>query len=352
MRLFALLRLILLVAVLICGFHYLFTAIGNRNSRNLRPVCSKTVTNRVDVGILKRYPRHSLAQYNLPIASKPLNWLFIQTVLAPLATVCDAEVVFVVNSEPGNYAERENLRRNVFTENIKLTRRISVFFVIGMSGEPHLDTKVSTEANRKEDILLVNVLENYHNITHKARAWITFLHDTCESPAPKFVTKIDDDIMLDLPGFLNLLHEFHAFKRVVLGRVYTNGPVMRHPASKWYLSKKEYASNGLGLYLQGMAYTFSFDLINGMYDNLKRVQYLWMDDWYVTHALMKDLTAIYFDLSKHYLSLDSEAEVANRLKRAKLLSRKLLFGHFRPKSAFPADRRQAAWEKLRLASCS
>ena len=63
---------------------------------------------------------------------------------------------------------------------------------------------------------------------------------------------------------------------------------------------------------------------------------LQMDDWYVTHALLNQTRAIYFDLQSHYISTDSLQEF-NEFTGGKFKRRRLLFGHFRPKSRLVDD---------------
>uniref|UniRef100_A0A914YIJ8 Hexosyltransferase n=1 Tax=Panagrolaimus superbus TaxID=310955 RepID=A0A914YIJ8_9BILA len=139
--------------------------------------------------------------------------------------------------------------------------------------------------------------------------------------------------MIDIPGLLKILELFQPFKNAILGRVYSNAQIVRNPMSKWYLSKAEFPAHSLGIYCQGMAYSFSFNLLSKMYENLHKVQYLWMDDWYVTHALLFQSQAIYFDLQNHYISTDT-IEGYQKVVEKKEQRKKLLFGHFRPKSRF------------------
>ncbi|KAH7680260.1 Protein F48F7.3 [Aphelenchoides avenae] len=142
---------------------------------------------------------------------------------------------------------------------------------------------------------------------------------------------MDDDVHVDVDGVLRLIDDFRRHKNVVLCRVFEHGSVVRNAASKWHLSPDEYAHSTLGTYCQGMAYAFSADLLSAMYRKLKRVQYLWMDDWYVTNGLLNGSKALYIDINKHFLSTNTEDELDVMLNNdSQAASKRVLFAHFRP----------------------
>lgn len=68
-------------------------------------------------------------------------------------------------------------------------------------------------------------------------------------------------------------------KKLLFCRAIPNGQISRNPASKWFLSSREYKRNkprGLGLYCQGMAILLSGDLLRLALSNMKIVQFLWV----------------------------------------------------------------------------
>ena len=73
------------------------------------------------------------------------------------------------------------------------------------------------------------------SISFQTRSWISFIHEKCKDAVenPDFIIKIDDDVSVDLKAVANVLEDFTALKKVVLGRVFTNNPVVRNPDSKW-----------------------------------------------------------------------------------------------------------------------
>ncbi|PIO67792.1 N-acetyllactosaminide 3-alpha-galactosyltransferase, partial [Teladorsagia circumcincta] len=202
---------------------------------------------------------------------------------------------YATNSSPASFVVRnERDRLNA--------RRI---FVIGSTTEP--TDKYEKEAEKYNDLVQVDTIEHYHNITFKAQAWVQLLSSCPKTPA--FIIKLDDDVMVDRVGMAYLVDRYSTSRRILGCRVLRHGSVVRNPASKWYLSHNEYHDSDLGTYCQGMAYVFSGDQLRHMRENILRVQFLWMDDWYVTRALLSGSNTTLLDLSDHYCSTNSDEEL-------------------------------------------
>ncbi|KAK0405377.1 hypothetical protein QR680_017954 [Steinernema hermaphroditum] len=291
------------------------------------------------------YGIHSLEQLNVPVMAQPLNWINFTLLQLPRFT-CDGEplnLVVIVHSAVTNTDRRNFMRREYFNKINQKHYNAKPIFVLGRSRVAESNELVRQEAASFGDILQIDVEENYHNITHKARAWIPYLKQNCGNM--KYILKMDDDVMMDMQGLQILLDHYQLQKRLVLCRTFADGVVVRNPRSKWYLSREEYPIDNLGLYCQGMAYVFSGDLLRYMDGNLRKVQYLWMDDWYVTHGLLRAANAIFVDIGRHYVSINSEQELDSVAKGPYKKYRKL-FGHFRPAERYPLAERVKIWSRL------
>uniref|UniRef100_A0A1I7Y4J6 Hexosyltransferase n=1 Tax=Steinernema glaseri TaxID=37863 RepID=A0A1I7Y4J6_9BILA len=277
--------------------------------------------------------------------AQPLNWInfsFLQSP-NPLCTGDPLNLV-VVHSAVMNRDRRNFMRATYFSKEIQQRYGLSPLFVLGKSRVPESNDLVRKEADSFGDILQIDVEETYHNITHKTRAWISYLNQQCGSQV-KYILKMDDDVMMDIHGLQILLDHYRRQKRLVLCRTFVDGVVVRNPKSKWYLSREEYPIDNLGLYCQGMAYVLSGDLLKRLNENLRKVQYLWMDDWYVTHGLLRAANAIFIDIGRHYVSINSERELDSATKGAFKKYRKF-FGHFRPSEKYPLAERLRVWSRL------
>ncbi|VDN30454.1 unnamed protein product, partial [Cylicostephanus goldi] len=111
-------------------------------------------------------------------------------------SLCESNisVVFVIHSDLKNVAQRQFQRKQLddaWLDQLHAKR----MFVVGSPSILEVGSKYEEEAKKYDDLLQVDTIEHYHNITYKAQAWIQLL-TTCPHP-PKFVIKIDDDVMID-----------------------------------------------------------------------------------------------------------------------------------------------------------
>jgi hypothetical protein len=117
--------------------------------------------------------------------------------------------------------------------------------------------RLEKEAKHFDDLLVINgINEHYHNITHKTRAWISWIHKKCRNPT--IIFKCDDDVQLNIHGLIRLFYLFDNQDSLITCRLLRSGQVVRNPKSKWFLSKREYSQSTLGTYCQGMAFAFRF----------------------------------------------------------------------------------------------
>ncbi|KAI1707951.1 galactosyltransferase domain-containing protein [Ditylenchus destructor] len=256
----------------------------------------------------------------------PQNLIDIKFLKEPerICSTNQYDVIFVVHSKNSNFKERNFLRDKYFKKaSDKAMKSSQTIFVVSVqNANQTVITNIMNESKSFEDMLIIeNVSDDYHRLVYKSSRY-----------SPKHIVKMDDDVQVNIPALLEELQHFERQKKFVLCRVFQNGQISRNPQSKWFLSKTEYENSDLGLYCQGMAYVFSLDLLAKLYSNIYKVQYLWMDDWYVTHALMNGTGAIFFDISPHIISLESKTMAENLTLSDHFKRYQPLFGHFRPAS--------------------
>lgn len=72
-----------------------------------------------------------------------------------------------------------------------------------------------------------------------------------------------------------------------------------------------------------------------------------MDDWYTTHALLNNSGAVFFDISPHFISTNSEDELNNYLNKLKPSPKyPPIFAHFRPSIKYTFKKQQQIWENI------
>ncbi|CAI2355756.1 unnamed protein product [Caenorhabditis sp. 36 PRJEB53466] len=254
---------------------------------------------------------------------------------------CDFKnkTVIIVHSHV-NHTKLRAYQRSTFTRKWLDRNNAIMYFVVASEDSSNIDD----EMEKFGDVLQVDAVENYHNITYKAIYWIRELAK-CEH-GPKIIVKIDDDVHTDLIGLQFLMKRYYTLDDFIACRVLPNGQVVRNPASKWYLSKDEYKFNNLGTYCQGMAYLISGNLLPIIHGNIEKSQILWMDDWYVTRSLIRDYKISYYSLDQHIMSPNSESELKDGLKNVRKQRYRTIFAHFRPPQKFPMYRRTRVWANI------
>ncbi|KAI6239220.1 Hexosyltransferase [Aphelenchoides fujianensis] len=89
----------------------------------------------------------------------------------------------------------------------------------------------------------------------------------------------------------------------------------RRKDSKWYLSPSEFPFRNLGIFCAGMAATYTMDLIPTMVENSKYTRFVWLDDWYVSHALLNGVDFTLYDISDLYLVSERKRDAYRQLRQ-------------------------------------
>lgn len=168
---------------------------------------------------------------------------------------------------------------------------VRVFFV----GEPKEHNPKLVENLRKEsakykDIVQMDFLDSYHNLTIKTMMIMNWVANHCRSA--QYAMKIDADIFLNMPYLVAYLQN-KAKHNYITGSVINDGQPRRNPNSKWYLSEELYPENLFPPYLSGAGYVFSVDLAKKISMASKFVRPIPMED-------------VYVGLCLHFLSVQPE----------------------------------------------
>lgn len=166
-----------------------------------------------------------------------------------------------------------------------------VFFV----GEPReheakLVEDLQRESAAYRDIVQMDFLDTYHNLTIKTMMIMNWVSRYCRSA--QYAMKIDADIFLNVPYLVDYLRN-KAKHNYITGSVIDDGHPRRDPNSKWHLSEETYPENLFPPYLSGAGYVFSVDLA-------KKIS---MASRFVRPVPMED---VYVGLCLHFLSVRPE----------------------------------------------
>uniref|UniRef100_A0A914VJM7 Hexosyltransferase n=2 Tax=Plectus sambesii TaxID=2011161 RepID=A0A914VJM7_9BILA len=200
--------------------------------------------------------------------------------------------------------------------------KTAVVFALGYTTNVSMQAAVTRESKSYRDIVQEDYIDSYKNLTYKGIMWLKFASEYC--PQAQYVLKVDDDIFVNifnLVGHLGRMakHKSHPPKSVIC-LVWYGMVVNRDVNNKWYVSKEEYANDTFPPYCSGSAYIITRDLIRPMYEQSFKIKFMWVDDWYITGALIEALHVEHTSIASLYVLAAAEI-------RERLVDGYALFGH-------------------------
>ncbi|XP_055080147.1 beta-1,3-galactosyltransferase 1 [Periophthalmus magnuspinnatus] len=166
-------------------------------------------------------------------------------------------VVFLVPVAPHNYAAREAVRKTWGAPGVDT---LTLFF-LGLpedsSKRAEIQDKVEEESKNYGDIIQINFIDSYQNLTIKTLMMMRWLDVHC--PQTRYGMKVDADIFVNV-FYLKDYLKFCPRRSFITGSVINDGAPRRNSESKWHLSEQEYPEDTFPPYVSGAGYVFSWDL--------------------------------------------------------------------------------------------
>lgn len=186
-------------------------------------------------------------------------------------------LVFLVPVAPQEAEARQAVRR---TWGAPGRDTLTLFF----SGLPKeallspLQRVLEKESQQHGDIIQMDFLDSYWNLTIKTMLMMKWLVDHC--PNSSYAMKVDSDIFVNV---FYLIQRLRSSPRVgfITGSVIRDGSPRRDPSSKWYLSKELYLEDSFPPYVSGAGYVFSTDLAARISWASRFVRVIPLEDVYV-----------------------------------------------------------------------
>ncbi|KAH7971142.1 hypothetical protein HPB49_019499 [Dermacentor silvarum] len=155
-----------------------------------------------------------------------------------------------------------------------------VVFLLGMTPDQEVQRKVLTEHNIYGDIVQGDFVDSYKNLTYKTVMLIRWAREKCSEV--NFVLKIDDDMLLSVWDLAVVVNDLEGIKRTMWGYLYRGASPNRNVASKWYVSRKEYAPDTYPAFLSGTGYLISGDSIATLEELISDECFFPLEDIYLT----------------------------------------------------------------------
>jgi len=111
--------------------------------------------------------------------------------------------IFVaVNTAPGYFAKRESIRQT-WAQHLRqqpdLMDSVALGFIVGVNNGPNatiIQKQLETESATYGDIIQIDMMDNYYNITLKVAGLLNWIHNYCSTV--DFVLKVDDDVYVNI----------------------------------------------------------------------------------------------------------------------------------------------------------
>ncbi|CAC5376831.1 unnamed protein product [Mytilus coruscus] len=192
---------------------------------------------------------------------------------------CKGKNVFLlvfIHVAPGNFAGRNLIRSTFGTISSFHNKRIVRVFVLGKTENVTIQQEIVNESKRYMDIVQGNFIDSYRNLTYKLVFSLFWVNNFCNNA--KFVIKIDDDIILNIPLIIPYLAEkikTGQTSNVLECKTITENIPVRERNNKWFITTEEYPFTKFLPYCAGHSSIMSIDVVRKMYRASKNVPYLW-----------------------------------------------------------------------------
>lgn len=197
----------------------------------------------------------------------------------------DATTVLVLVHSAPSHKDLRDTFRNTWTSNSEVYR---TGFLVGHSSDPTLEKSVLEEASKEGDIIFIDIVDSYRNLTLKHILGYEWAIAKC--PKVEYVLKVDDDVFVDtihLQSYLGY-HKFNKKakeEKFILCLMIEGAKPERDPKgarAKWFMSEEEYPRSDYPPYCSGTAYVTTIETMKIVLEYTKKLPFIFIDDLLVT----------------------------------------------------------------------
>ena len=214
---------------------------------------------------------HLTKHFGLPFTYKridPSEYYYIPygynyTYLAQPKNFCseDTFMVVMIMSTVKKPEERKVLRETWFKDKVVHGQKLKYLFIVSSSPDPAVNEAIDKEALEYNDILHMDHLDSYNNITMSIMNTFNWLHRNCKSI--KYILKGDPDSYFNTPKIVKWLLDLPPEKqhRLYHGSCFITSFFIRQPGDKWNTPSIVDRNDLTWPYCIGVGYVISSDLL-------------------------------------------------------------------------------------------
>ncbi|XP_069128315.1 uncharacterized protein [Argopecten irradians] len=231
-----------------------------------------------DVAETGEFPGHQINKWKYQPVINPSNACENSNVKSKVF------LLFIVKTKTDNFLKRKSIRKT-WGDQVRFPN-IRTVFSVGLPKSSHTMKKLKLESVTYKDILLMDYMDTYYNLTLKTTSGINWAVAHCSSA--EFVVSVDDDMYVATDFLLKHLEDLPQKQadRLYLGHVYENtAPVREHNydeyTQKWIVDEEEYAFRTYPDYVFGGFIVMSMRTVVEIYTIIPYTKPIAMEDVYV-----------------------------------------------------------------------
>ncbi|XP_006817744.1 beta-1,3-galactosyltransferase 1-like [Saccoglossus kowalevskii] len=189
-------------------------------------------------------------------------------------------LTMITPSSPEEFVAREFARKYRGNVQDVLQHEIIHLFIIGKPTENKnvVTAKLLNESHSYGDIILIDVLDSYKNLTLKTIMMLKWISNYCSRT--KYLLKVDNDVLVNLINLIRLL-ESAPSSSFVTGKVSEHPFAFRRLTVKNPVTKEEWPLTNYPPVAVGTSYVISGDVVKKLYQASLYTKLLNIEDVYV-----------------------------------------------------------------------
>ena len=198
-------------------------------------------------------------------------------------------VIFVVSLHSNQHL-RQAIRRTWgqvslghWWPNKTLEDNINVVFLFGKHQDDSLNHAIKKESRMYHDVVQEDFEESYLNLTLKSIMALRWTSTFC--PSVKFIMKTDDDMIINIPYLIRILHGLKYETKLIMGPYNPKSRVQR--SGRWALTREDFPFEYFPPYTSGAAYVIMADLVRDLYETSQYIPLINVEDVFITGILAK-----------------------------------------------------------------
>ncbi|XP_046909443.2 beta-1,3-galactosyltransferase 5 isoform X2 [Dermatophagoides farinae] len=216
--------------------------------------------------------------------------------------------LIVILSSVGNFDRRQTIRETWALDLLQQLGNYRVIFMVGLTNSNEIQERLRFESLIHEDIVQINIQDNFYNLTHKSIHMLFWYINYCSNA--QFLFKTDDDIYLHIPNIIKWLKNVSTkncnntifCRRNISRKILRNANIKdlflyssfgktndkqliersRKKFQKYVVEYKQLPGNLYPEYCSGFGYAISEMVAKKLFQASKTIPYIGIEDVFIT----------------------------------------------------------------------